>query len=98
MRLSVSKNQNRFADIFCDDARKAKEQLLKNSVTQLYVDHYLVGRENGRQLLAWAFQQQLMPTYVVITERQPQKRQAMMRLLDANGYRSADGINFMKYH
>ena len=98
MRLSVSKNQNRFADIFCDDARKAKEQLLKYSVTQLYVDHYLVGRENGHQLLAWAFQQQLMPMHVVITERQPQKQQAMIRLLETKGYRYADGINFIKYH
>ncbi|ODS24045.1 hypothetical protein AB835_05865 [Candidatus Endobugula sertula] len=98
MRLSVSKNQNRFADVFCDDARKAKKQLLKNSVTQLYVDHYLVGRENGHQLLTWALHQQLMPLYVVVTERQLQKRQAMIHLLETNGYRSADGMNFIKYY
>ncbi len=98
MRLVVSKNQNRITDVFCDDAKKAKQQLFNHSVTQLYVDHYLVGRENGHQLLAWAFRQQLMPLYVVVTERQSQKRQAMITLLETNSYRSADGINFIKYH
>lgn len=98
MRLSVSQNQNRIADFLCDDARKAKEKLRSNSVTQLYVDHYLVGRENGHQLIRWALQQQLMPPHVVITERQVQKRQAMSDLLVNSGYRSSDGMNFMKYH
>lgn len=98
MRLAVSKNQNRIADIFCDDARKAKEKLRNSGVTQLYVDHYLVGRENGYQLLAWAIRQQLMPLYVVITERQIEKRLAMNELLSKYGYRSADGTRFMKYH
>ena len=98
MRLSVSKNKNRFADVFCDDAKEAKKQLLQQAVSQLYVDHYLIGRENGHQLLTWAFQQQLMPMHVVVTERQAKKRQAMIRLLETKGYRSADGINFMKYH
>ena len=98
MRLAVIKNQNRIADIFCDDTRKAKEQLRKNNVTQLYLDHYLVGRENGRQLLTWAINQQLVPNYVVVTEVQPQKRQSIINLLEANGYRTADGINFIKYH
>ena len=98
MRLAITKNQHRHADIFCDEARTAKQYLQRHSIAQVTIDHFLNGRENGLQFMNWAIHKSLMPLNVIITEMNVERRQAMSLLLESNGYRSADGMNFMKYH
>jgi hypothetical protein len=98
MRLALTKYQHRHADIFCDEARKAKQHLQRHSITQVTIDYYLNGRESGHQFICWAIRKCLMPQHVLLTEANIERRKAMGFLLERNGYRSADDMNFMKYH
>ncbi len=98
MRLALTKNYNRSADIFCDEARLAKQKLQRVVITQMSIDHYLNGRESGYQFLLWAIRKSLMPTHVVLTETNTERRNAMGLLLKHDGYQSPDGMNFMKQY
>jgi hypothetical protein len=98
MRLALTKNQNRSADVFCDEARYAKQTLQRVLISQVSIDHYLNGRESGYQFVRWALSKGLMPAAVILTEASIEHRNAMGSLLERQGYRSADGMNFVKYH
>jgi hypothetical protein len=98
MRLALTKNPNRNADILCDQVRFAKQKLQRVAITQVSIDHYVKGRENGYEFVRWALSKCLMPLHVVLTEVNIDRREAMASLLKRNGYRTADNLNFMKYH
>ena len=97
MRLALTKNKNRSGDIFCDEASHAKRKLQREPITQLSIDHYLNGRENGYQFICWALGRSVMPLHIVLTESHLERREAIAKLLIKSGYRSGDEINFMKY-
>ena len=98
MLLAVTKNNARQAHFLCDEAGEAKQYLQRHAITQMSVDYYLNGRENGYQFLSWSIQKGLLPAYVVLTETSQRYRKVMATLLSSQGYRSADGINYMRYH
>ena len=97
MRLALTKNHNRNADIFCDEARFAKQKLQREVITQISIDHYLNGRESGYEFVRWAISKCVMPMHIVLSEINRERRKAMGGLLTANGYRSPDGMTFIKY-
>lgn len=97
MRVALSKRECYHADIYCSDSNSAKRTLKENSISILAVDYYLYGRENGACVLAWARSKQLLPHYVVVTESDRNKRNALAEELTKGGYNTTDGATFIKH-
>ncbi|MGI0119100.1 hypothetical protein [Zooshikella sp. RANM57] len=98
MRVAVSKRGNYNADIYCSDSHSAKKILKENRVSILAIDFYLNGRHNGKTILAWAKEKNLLPQFVVVTENDRDKRVLLALELTKGGYRTADGTTFIKGH
>ncbi|MBU2706456.1 hypothetical protein KCM76_10685 [Zooshikella marina] len=98
MRVAVSKRGNYNADIYCNDGNSAKKILNEHSVSILAIDFYLNGRHNGKVILEWAREKNLLPRFVVITESDRDKRVLLALTLTRSGYRTADGTTFIKGH
>ncbi len=96
MRLAVSKTLGYRADLYCVDARSAKKVLKEKAVSILAIDYYLVGRDNGCDVLKWANTHHVLPNYVVVMERDRAKRLELINKLKVGGYRSGDNITFIK--
>ena len=97
MRVALSKREFYHADIYCSDSNSAKKTLRENYISILAIDFYLNGRENGTHFLVWAKTKQLLPTYVVVTESDRNKRVLLAEELTKGGYNSADGTTFIKH-
>ena len=97
MRLALTKNQLRTADIHCDEARLAKQNLQRIAVNQISIDHFINGRENGYQFLAWGLAKSLLTQNIGLTEINVACRNAMGDLLKRNGYRTPDDLNYFKH-
>lgn len=96
MRLSISKRESYHADIYCADSKAAKKALREQWVSVMALDFYLRGRDNGKTILQWAKEKQLLPQYVVITESDRDKRIVLSAELSRCGYNTADGTTFVK--
>ncbi len=97
MRLAITKYGTYSADVYCSDTRSAKRTLREIPVSILAIDYDLVGRENGEQLIRWAKEHSVLPSYVVVTERDRGRREKLSNVLRAVGFRSADQTNFIKH-
>lgn len=97
MRLAISKRGFYHADIYCKDSVFAKRALRENSISIVAVDYFLNGRDNGKNVIAWAIEKNVLPQFVVITESDRTKRQLLMSALIDGGYCSPDGTTFMKH-
>ena len=97
MRIALSKRECYHADIYCSDSNSAKKLLREKYISLLAVDFYLNGRENGCSILNWARSKELLPTYVVVTESDRNKRVLLAAELTKGGYRTADGTTFVKH-
>ena len=98
MRLAITRTGFYNADYYCADSRSAKKLLREKSISILAIDYYLVGREDGCDVLLWAEQNRVLPSYVVVIERARDKRQHLVQSLINLGYRSNDDVNFVKAH
>jgi hypothetical protein len=78
------------------DSFSARKVLREQPVTSLAVDFYLKGRENGKVLLIWARQKNLLPQLVVVTERDRDKRSLLALELTKGNFITADGTTFIK--
>lgn len=96
MRVLIGNTLAYAVDRFCPTARDGKRVLKENTVSMLYIDHQLLGRETGTDTLHWSLQNNLTPRWVVLVSPNRSRRLAMGGLLEARGYRSVDGINFQK--
>ncbi len=97
MRLAVSKQGSYSADFYCADSYAAKKVLNEQMISIMAVDYYLNGRENGQSVLSWAIKKNVLPQFVVITEKDRTKRMALMTALVDGGYASPDGTTFIKH-
>lgn len=97
MRLAVSKAGFYQADFYCSDSRSAKKILNERQVSIVAIDFYLVGRDTGCDFLRWGLIKNLLPSFVVITERDRNKRIQLANTLCSGGYRSADNTTFIKH-
>lgn len=97
MRLAIAKSNHYCADIYCVDSRSAKKALREESISILAIEFYLVGRETGIELLRWAKNHNVLPNYVVIIERNRDKRSELSHALRRSGYRSTDETTFIRH-
>ncbi|TQV78733.1 hypothetical protein FKG94_11965 [Exilibacterium tricleocarpae] len=97
MRVLIGNTLAYAVDRFCPTARDGKRVLKENDVYTLYIDHRLVGRETGTDALRWSLEHDLTPQHVVLVTTNRNQRVAMGYLLEASGYRSADGINYRRW-
>ncbi|MFL0801024.1 MAG: hypothetical protein K6L80_11275 [Agarilytica sp.] len=97
MRLAVSKQGSYSADFYCANSYSAKKVLNEQMISIMAVDYYLNGRENGKSVLSWAIEKNVLPQFVVITEKDRTKRMALMSALVDGGYASPDGTTFIKH-
>jgi response regulator of citrate/malate metabolism len=97
MRLAISTSTFYHADIYCSDTHSAKRALREKNISILAIDFYLSGRENGSELISWAKRHKVLPNYVVITERNREKRAALGNELKTSGFQTADNITFIKH-
>ena len=96
MRVLIGNTLAYAVDRFCPTARDGKRVLKENDVSMLYIDHRLAGRETGTDALHWALENDLTPRHVVLVTPNRTWRVVMAGLLQARGYRSADGINYQR--
>jgi len=75
MRLAISTSNFYHADIYCADSRSAKKILREKSVSIVALDFYLAGRETGSEVIRWAKTHGVLPSYVVVIERDLRTRQ-----------------------
>ncbi len=97
MRLAISTSTHYHADIYCADSRSAKKVLKERNISIVALDFYLAGREDGSELLLWAKRHNVLPNYVVIIERNRDKRFLLSQALKGSGYRSVDNTTFIKH-
>ncbi len=96
MRLAITRSGFYNADLYCADTRTAKKTLREKNISILAIDYYLVGRGNGCDLVRWAAQNSVLPSFVIVIERDRVKRILLANLLQKIGYRSADQTTFIK--
>ncbi len=97
MRLAISKHGFYHADVYCRDSDYAKKMLRENAISIVAVDYFIDGRENGQNVISWAIKKNVLPQFVVITEKDRTKRMVLMSALMDGGYCSPDGTTFMKH-
>ncbi len=54
MRLAISRRDWYHADIYCKDSAYAKKALRENSISIVVVDYFINGRDNEKNVIAWA--------------------------------------------
>jgi len=96
MRLAITRSSFYNADIYCADTRAAKKILREAYISILAIDYYLVGQGNGCDLIRWAVQNYVLPDFVVVIERDRNKRVILSDLLRKTGYQSSDETTFIK--
>ncbi len=97
MRLAITRSGFYNADMYCADTRTAKKHLRESYVSILAVDYYLAGRENGDDLIRWAQKNDVLPNFVVVIERNREKRGLLANSLKTMGYRSCDELTFVRH-
>ena len=98
MRVLISKDGRIDADIYCRDARSAKQVLKEQSVNTLFISNYIFGRENGISVLRWAGERNLLPAQVILTDKRKEVCDQFEDCLLRSGYRSADRRTYFKFH
>ena len=96
MRLAITKSGFYNADDYCADARSAKRLLREKAYSILAIDYDLVGRDTGCDVIKWADLHSVLPSYVVLIERQRHLRSQLAQCLRLAGFRSADDTTFIK--
>ena len=96
MRLAVTRSGHYAADIYCVDSKSAKKQLKEKFVSILALDYYLAGRENAVDLIVWANKEKVLPTFVVLLERNREKRRELTNVLSSVGFKTSDYTTFIK--
>ena len=96
MRLAITKSGFYHADVYCSESRLAKKILREQHISILAIDYYLSGRETGSDVIRWAHSTNLLPDYVVLIERDREKRNHLASSLHIAGFRSNDNTTFIK--
>ncbi|GEM_PF-1471729 len=97
MRLAITRSGFYNADLYCADTRSAKKTLREKNISLIAIDYYLVGKSNGCELIDWAAKNAVLPDFIVVIERDRDKRTLLSNRLRKIGYRSGDKTTFFKH-
>lgn len=96
MRLAISQMTSYHVDKVCADSRSGKRLLREQHISLLVIDYFLVGRENGADVLSWARRHRVLPGHIVITERDRDYRYNLVKELYSAGFKTLDDITFIR--
>ncbi len=97
MRLAITRSGFYNADLYCADTRTAKRVLREKNISILAIDYYLVGQGNGCDIIDWAKRNAVLPNFIVVIERNRNKRALLSNTLRNIGYRSGDDTTFIRH-
>ena len=97
MELLIDATRTYRVDKVTRCVRQGKRALREMPVETLYVDHHFGERETGSDIIRWAWRKRLLPQQVVLITASPGGRSDMAQLLRDAGYRSGDGIRYIKF-
>ncbi|TQV76031.1 hypothetical protein FKG94_15595 [Exilibacterium tricleocarpae] len=97
MELLIDATRTYSVDKVTRCVQQGKRALREMPVETLYLDHHFGERETGSDIIRWARERHLLPKQVVLVTASPRGRSDMAQLLRDAGYRSGDGIRYMKF-
>ena len=97
MRILIGHQHAYAVERICPTARDGKRTLKEFSVSELYLDYAIGGKENGEDILRWAVKNNVVPHKVVLVCNRLHVRQSMGHVLTQRGYLTMDGINFLRH-
>lgn len=95
MWLLIDDERNLNTEAIARTAQAGRKLLAAGGWDCVCFDHDLGETESGYDVLSWALKAKLLPSRVQLVTSNPVGRQNMRAALEAAGYSSRDGINFV---
>ena len=96
MRVLISNNLQVDADVICASARHAKRILNESQISTLLVAQRIDGREQGLDVLRWAYGRGCLPARITIVDSGQESCASIGGFLKSKGYRAFDDRQFIK--
>jgi hypothetical protein len=97
MWLLIDDERNLNTEAVARTAEAGRKLLSAGGWDCVCFDHDLGGRESGYDVMLWGLERGHVPSLVQLVTSNPVGRQNMRAALEAAGYASRDGINFVRH-